>query len=325
MGRALLLEALRICHYPQGRQTRISIIDPDGERKLAFFRAQFPHVESAIEDIQLDFKTDYAESPAIRELLQESATDSSQLLSIAVCVRNADTALAIGMNLPEAVYDAPTQILIRQELHGGLSKQIDHETTRFKNVRSFGMIHASFHSSMVDDRLAAIVASNYDTLVKREQTTERTIQQRAQQIRGELQDRTETSYKVWGELSEVDRWSNRYQIDIFDYYCRFFESRGVDTLEKLQEAWDDASAQEASEPRHWIVDLAETEHRRWLAERSILGWRQCREGESRDNDRLIHNCLTDYDSLSADNQQKDIDAVINSYVITHEYKKYKKC
>ncbi len=325
MGRALLLEALRVCHYPQSRQTRITIIDPDAERKIAFFRAQFPHIESQVKDIKIEFKADYAEGLTMRGLLQESAEDDTQLLTVAVCVRDADTALAIGMNLPEAVYDSKgdAQILIRQELHGGMSKQIDRDSTRYRNVRSFGMIHESYRSFMVDDTLAAIVNQNYDQLVNRGETKASTIQQRTGDIGKGLKKHSKESLKKWGALSEVDRWSNRYQIDMFDYYCRFFESQGVDSLETLQKAWDyQASQQKPDEPRHWIEDLAETEHRRWMAERSILGWRQCREGESRDNDRLIHNCLIDYYSLPLENQEKDIDAVINAYVIDHEYKKY---
>ncbi len=52
--------------------------------------------------------------------------------------------------------------------------------------------------------------------------------------------------------------------------------------------------------------LARVEHRRWMTDRIEQGWRH---GETRDNNRLIHPSICDFDALSADDKEKDRNAV----------------
>jgi len=52
--------------------------------------------------------------------------------------------------------------------------------------------------------------------------------------------------------------------------------------------------------------LAEAEHRRWMAEKILAGWRF---GEKRDNSRKLHPSINIYSQLTEAEKQKDRDTV----------------
>lgn len=57
-----------------------------------------------------------------------------------------------------------------------------------------------------------------------------------------------------------------------------------------------------------IMDsLARIEHRRWMTERIIRGWRY---GQIRDNSQQLHPSIVDFDALSAADREKDARAVV---------------
>ena len=71
-----------------------------------------------------------------------------------------------------------------------------------------------------------------------------------------------------------------------------------------------------------IEDFARFEHDRWSSERYIQGW--CSH-EKRDDDRLRHPALIEYDQLTGGEKMKDREALVNGLeqrVISPE--KYKK-
>ena len=62
-----------------------------------------------------------------------------------------------------------------------------------------------------------------------------------------------------------------------------------------------------------IEKLSESEHRRWIAERTLAGWRGLHEGEQRDNLRKHHDCIKPYDQLSQ--AQKALDRNVIRFII----------
>jgi hypothetical protein len=58
-----------------------------------------------------------------------------------------------------------------------------------------------------------------------------------------------------------------------------------------------------------IDTLASTEHRRWIAERTLAGWRQAKEGEKRIDSLKIHTCITSHSKLPKDELIKDRNVV----------------
>lgn len=104
------------------------------------------------------------------------------------------------------------------------------------------------------------------------------------------------SIAAWDDLPENLREANRAAAD---HIAILFASVGV--------AFGDPTAvgRALADPAT-LERLARVEHRRWMADRIERGWRS---GKERDNARLIHPSICDFDALSAEDQEKDRNAV----------------
>ncbi len=100
-----------------------------------------------------------------------------------------------------------------------------------------------------------------------------------------LSSRDNPSLVAWEDLPESLRQANRAQADHIPIKQR-------------------ALAVSRSEPM--LEALAEAEHRRWMAEKILAGWRYA---EQRDNIRKLHPSLRPYSQLSEAEKQKDRDTV----------------
>ena len=170
MGRALFLEALRICHYanyndsqPSKERIRtiITLIDKDMDSMKNYFTTQFPYLESQIDDIQIDYRNDDICNPQMREELATWSKDKNRMLTIAICVSDPDISLSLGLNLPASIYENETRVLIRQEIQTNLSKFIDKEEGRFKHVKIFGMLNQGIQKNMLQDELPSYINQYY--------------------------------------------------------------------------------------------------------------------------------------------------------------------
>jgi len=92
---------------------------------------------------------------------------------------------------------------------------------------------------------------------------------------------TNSALVAWDDLPESLRQANRAQADHIPVKLRSLAiSRSAEMIEALSEA----------------------EHRRWMAEKILSGWRYA---EQRDNARLRHPSLKPYDQLSEPEKEKD--------------------
>ena len=295
MGLALLLEALRICHYPNydgtsATKTRLTVIDRDMDTLLPSFRARYPWVEHQIEDIELEFVAADVEQGAVRKKIAEAAADYHALLTIAVALHDPDESLAVALNLPEEVYRSESKVLVRQELLHGLGEVLDCDEARHRNVRVFGMLTEGVSDELLDDTIPMFINHNYERLCRGEGLqcvdTECVLSNEA--------------YESWVMLSENRRYANRYQVDAFGGYKRTLEQCGVSRAEDV-----------GSMSAEVLASLARAEHRRWIAERSVSGWRAVREGETRDNVYHLHDMIVPYERLTEQEQRKDEQVIRN--------------
>jgi len=101
---------------------------------------------------------------------------------------------------------------------------------------------------------------------------------------------------AWDDLPENLREANRAAAD---HIAILFASQGLSLGDRdaIRRAMDDPA----------LVDrLARIEHRRWMADRIEHGWRS---GPARDNARLIHPSIKDFDALSSEEKELDHAAV----------------
>jgi len=173
-GRALLQEAIRVCHYTGGGPTRITVIDPDpGVRQR--FLARHASID-LLPDIRVNWMQDGLESENARDLLRSASSDENCLLTIAVCLPDDDAALEAALSLPEEVYrhrmaakpetvreryreNAP-RILVRQRTDNPARSVADNP--RFQFLRPFGMATGGLAAETVRETFAMLLNMAYE-------------------------------------------------------------------------------------------------------------------------------------------------------------------
>jgi hypothetical protein len=103
---------------------------------------------------------------------------------------------------------------------------------------------------------------------------------------------------TWEKLDEVMKDANRWQADHLSIKLRAIGCDGND-LSPLDTA--------ENNPEFFEL-LSEMEHRRWMAERLMDGWRY---GPERNNAKKIHHLIVPYEQLSDVEKNKDKDMIKN--------------
>lgn len=342
MGRALLLEALRICHYanyddsaPSDERIRtvITLVDKDMDGMKDYFRAQFPYLDGQIDDVRIEYVAADVCSPQMRASLEDWSRDPECMLTVAVCVSEPDMSLSLGLNLPSAVYESDSRVLIRQEIQTDLGELIDSDSGKYRNVKIFGMLDQGMQSDMLQDELASFANQIYCCSQCREnlaaaggEAVKCPLYARegcrfaqgapdnasfmsllyAQVMKCEAaQMRTAAeavmaamkglAHRSWLELSEILRWANRYQIDIYSGYCRAlgYSLFPEDTVPEDEEEVTPAEfAKRLSEAE--LSAMMRMEKHRWNAERTIAGLRY---GPKRDGVFGVHPLIIPYSEM----------------------------
>ncbi|MCD8033691.1 MAG: hypothetical protein LUF83_05235 [Alistipes sp.] len=322
MGRALLLEALRLCHYPNydertgANRTRITVIDKAMDDLLPQFRSQYPYLDQ-IGDIGIEYVTGRVEDTAVREMIAGAATDGRELVTIAVCLQDPDLSLSTGLSLPEEAYytigrnpegciagnNDNVRILIRQELQQGIGEILDADKRKFRHVKVFGMLTDGIGRHLLDDTSAMWVNAYYDLkYAPKEGSLKRPVYDayteylRKQGLKEETdildlaampRHRAEAEHaarQLWYLTSEDFRFSNRYQTEMYGIYQRY-----------------------AGNPA-----LQEMEHRRWCADRSIIGYRDTCAERLKDIEFFkLHWSIVPFKDLPEKEQDKDRDVIEN--------------
>ncbi len=326
MGRALLLEALRLCHYANydaitgANKTKITIIDMAMGEKKPFFETQYPHI-AQIEDIEIDYIDAKVESEKARSKIRRVAEDPTALLTVAICIKDPDFSMSTGLNLPEQVYyqkeyitldgknvtenKMRPRVLIRQELHKGLGEILNCDTKKYANVKIFGMLNKGVSYELLDDQMPMYVNDNYNILCSGDREKHSVDAYYA--IKTDVESGNNSGWESWLSLSENYRWSNRYQIDMYGYYKRVFNQNNINSIADI----------DFKIKGDLLKSLARVEHRRWMAERTVSGWRKIDEsnGEGRVEQFQVHPLITPYDKLLEKDRHKDYDPIKNVLIL----------
>lgn len=297
MGTALLLEALRLCHYPNydertgANKTRITVIDPKIPMLLPRFKSQYPYLNQ-IKDIEVDFKPNRIEDEEVRKMIETLVEDEQVVLTVAVSFYDSDDSLSAALSLPDAVYyhidnktivpNTGTQVLVRQEIKEGLADLLDEENGKYANLKIFGTLDKGVDDQLLDDKMAMCIGAYYHCKYSLNPPVDffelaMTDIEKARQIAEEH----------WSSLNEDKRFANRYQVEIYKTYQTY---RSL--LEKNPEL------------------LYQTEHLRWCAERSIAGYRNLAEDGIKDEVYQIHRLIIPYHDLDQKEKEKDRDALV---------------
>lgn len=311
MGQALLLEALRVCHYanyddtlPSNKRIRtwVTVIDPEMEILRQQFIALYPNLNQQIDDISISYRSGDLCSEAIRSELEQWSCDPRQMHTIAICISDPDQSIQLGLNLPASVYQSDTRVLIRQEIQTDLGQVIHNDAKRYRHVKMFGMMEQGISKHILQDELASYINQEYN-----ENGFIRTLYACAFTHTSQYVAARQRAREEWCRLDENMRWANRYQIDAYLVYLR---TLGYEATRNYAEAEEPISpkAFEAQLTDEVLGILMRMEKYRWNAERTIEGWKL---GAVRNNEHRIHPLIIPFHQLSEDEQQKDKNVIVN--------------
>ena len=162
-GEALVIEALRICHYPIGGPTRITVVDADPNVEEDF--RTHPREVFELHDVEVSFKIARLQSQEVQDFISSEARNRDCLLTVAVCFRNIEATMLEALCLPHDVFYGfdgqedvvecdriekrleyprhPPRVLVYQEHVNGRPEQGDSALpVRYRWLRPFGMQEA---------------------------------------------------------------------------------------------------------------------------------------------------------------------------------------
>ena len=391
-GEALVIEAIRICHYPRGKPTVITVIDSNPDKETDF-RVRHPEVFH-LNDVSIDFVCARFQSAPVRSFIAAQAQDRNCLLTVAICFSNIELTMLEGLCLPREVYYSyeppnapdgtgrpdhvvkredytrdPPRILVYQEhVNGDPEAGESMLPVRYKFVRPFGMqeqglqtrcmrsfasmyLNAAFFWPIDADGMSFLDPIVESGRVAFDEATRSAICRFSEKW-GDALESGRVSYIPAGERYEllkavlssgdemlgifkryafrrfllmepVKEWSNVY---VPDSYGTILRSVGL-TVERLLQ-FDVGSATafsglcernerlfaEARCGADLECSLEEVEHRRWIADRALMGYRPNRpeDNEVRDDGYRYHNAMRPYAELP--DVEKNKRALVVSFI-----------
>lgn len=391
-GEALVIEAIRICHYPHGKPTILTIVDynPDVEMD---FRVHHPEIFN-LADISIEFVCARFQSEPVRALIAAKAKDRNCLLTLAICFRAIESTMFEGLCLPREVYYAyeppcapdgtmnlnhvekreiypehPPRVLVYQEhVNGDPEEGESVMPVRYRYVRPFGMQEqglqtrcmrsfASMYLNAVtfwpmdaDGRsfLEPVIRSEHKDCYGKAwevvcQFTEKwkdaldcclptkiPAVERYELLKivlsscdAMLELFKKYAFRRFLLMESVKEWSVVY---VPDSYGTMLRSLGL-TAERLGNFRVDSAEAfgalcdknermflEAKERNDLECSLEEVEHRRWMANRALMGYRPSRpeEGEVRDDGYRYHESIRPYSELS--DAEKNTRALVVQFI-----------
>lgn len=319
MGVALGTFVAQVCHFPnfirdKKLKTHITFITPEAETEKDFFRGRYARffevahssyrdyikgngevidLEPCQEDmrdlldIEFEFINGKAEQPEIRKLLADWANDNEQVLSIAICQKDASKNMAIGLYLPDIIYQKKIPIFIRQKTTGALLTLLREDKVayhKYKNVYPFGMQEDCYDLGNEDRMIAQLFNSFYYDIFE-------SYNSKKQITKGDLR---KLLCRKWNELKIAHQWSNLYTVYSVPFKLNSLsplkdncDSKGIDYSRYAERLSCEKNKQcELIVKSDETNMMAEVEHNRWNVEKLLLGYRVYTEEERHEDERL---------------------------------------
>ena len=325
---AFAMEAANVLHFPNFKRdthlrTRITFIDLNADtekdvfitRNRHFFEVQghiyrdlsgansdgrelpkpplhFQGEEGNFLDVEFEFIKGDVFSARVQQEIRSWATDGThRCLSIFLAMADQRRNFAIGMNMPDEVYDNAVPLFIRQDRsdnfvtnlrNADLGKEFTYfnaEHTafdrprrhlRYAHIFPFGMNEMGFNTEESPLQRAKLINFLYST-ADYEAYEFLSMEQLGAMSAEDIWARAE---EEWRGLDVALRWSNLYCA--YSIPCKMASLRAMRGLEPDDESRDLAPLTEQEVNR-----MACTEHNRWNVEKLLMGFRKARPEEDK--------------------------------------------
>lgn len=328
---ALAMEAAHVLHFPNAgkARTRLTFIDLHADtekdefiaRNRHFFEIQayryedltaspdreqegvrtehlrFTGEDANFLDVEFEFIKGDMFSKAVQDKIGEWAADhnSHQYLSIFLAMTDQRQNFAMGMNMPDAVYDYAVPLFIRQDRSDNFVTDLRHADrkadgeqltyawvdddgqlqsqprhARFANIYPFGMSETAYSADEQSLKRAKLINYLYDT------ADYATCQfQSIETLNAIPEDRIQQSAEAcWKKLSVALQWSSLY--NAYTLQTKLATLRAMRGL-----TIDDQSLDSQPLSTEELEQLTIVEHNRWNVEKLLMGYRKALQAEDK--------------------------------------------
>ncbi|MBD3237339.1 MAG: hypothetical protein GF330_11585 [Candidatus Eisenbacteria bacterium] len=298
MGHSVLMQAVKIGHFANGKALRVTILDPHAPDHLRALNERDRHLPDicGVEAVEAS-----ADEDVLVRQASHLETSPNELLTYVACHEadrgdfQADDALnlAVALRLAKAAVQQSAQVLVflsEQQGSALLLPRDDRRHADCANLHPFGMLDDICNESILlreeQDRLArALHAIYYEG-------------ERGAAKRENRPFPSKPAHRPWEELSEAFRDSNRQAADHMPVKLRALGLHIGPAQEEKRPVTN------FTRPQREI--LAKMEHARWCAERWLDGWEYA---DARDDEQKLHPDLVPWDRLSSHEQRIDMGLV----------------
>ncbi len=294
MGESIIVNAARKWCLNRRSQAKldISVIDSDTARKVEILKMDFPLLKESCIFHTYNYHPDLTEYKAALFPLsvkkieeQKLELQESPITNVYVCHDDTLLGLHDGFRLLQELNHQKVQILIRMNEDSGLANILREMTgSDLANLKAFGLLDQTCKLDLLDDisRLARVIHEDYYD----------------REIKKGITAKENPNVVIWGHLNKKIKESNLHQA----------ENIGIKlaAVKYGMEAWNDYGKEKFTFEASELSCMAEMEHIRWYDEKISAGWKYAAK---RDDARKLHPDLVQWNQLTPEAQQKDMDAV----------------
>jgi hypothetical protein len=305
VGESVVLQAVRLAHFPNEKKLRITIVDRAAFRKRDGFLVRYG---SFLTECDASFRQQEAEDPVLLSNIQEWSDDKNTITTIVVCFEDDAHSLSYALTLDDMLTNPDTRIFVRIGSPAGVAELLartreadkherekqtgepvqgwEEKRVRRANLYAFGQLRCVCSRRMIIDEelndLAKLIHDKYNKY-------------------RDLHNTQDAASRGWDELDPDLKESNWQQADHIRWKLRAVNCTMGDPAG--YPSGDTSTVVEGFHPDE-VPRLAKMEHRRWMTERRLAGWHL---GSKKDVDMRTSPYMLPWDNKDLPVQAKNYD------------------
>lgn len=251
------------------------IIDP-----LLNENTKYSQFSESITDIQWEFIQGNIAEEDVRSYVSEIINDKTNIATIAICFNNPQQTIASALYLPRTIFPNVRQVLVYQQNSFDIVERIaagEQEWKRYDKLKPFGMVEGAYTESLFDNTAAKVDRFIYQQMKHSLSNISSLNEQITKLPNNILRDSVllKRVNEYWDRIGIVDKLTS---IDAAESLPIRLRTMGLDytgnpyKIGKLLHR----------NPSLYKV-LAFTEHRRWMVQRLVTGYRPLENGNKEDD------------------------------------------
>lgn len=308
-NRALAARAIGQMHHVDETPAELHVFDEHADRSWSLFEEAWPGAKDD-QAVRRQLHAADAHAPETRARIRDLASDQASNLLIGISIGDLDANLALASaiidDLSASIVQPRAVVLIRQR---GVADA--DEIARFAKsgerwpgiqVLAWGDVRSSQSpDDVLEDALDRVAQEVHAAYLRgEEERAPATWEERKQQAR----TNEFSSLRAWGELWPFLRDDNRNSAE---FAVRRLRAIGLDLVDAVQPGQTEVKPGDLTHDE--LITLARLEHRRWMVNRLMNGWRR---GAKKDPSVKTHPDLVDWDNLTEEARGKDFRVVTGS-------------